>query len=48
MLDFLGDLNGKRPLVQITYRHLIAKSSTRCGGQVFGTNSGLNGQFVVF
>ncbi len=34
--------------IQITCRHLIAKSGALCGGQDYGTNSGLNGQFVVF
>ncbi len=54
---FLGDLNGKVLLAQIsskryfaaqiTYRHLIAKPGACCGGQDFGTDFGLNGQFVV-
>ena len=34
--------------LQITDRHLIAKSGAPCSGQDFGINSGLNGQFVVF
>ncbi len=55
--EFSGDLNDKYRLLilskryftlQITYRHLIAKSGTLWGGQDFGTISGLNGQFVVF
>ena len=35
-------------VLQITCGHLIAKSGVRCGGQDFGTNSGLSGQFVIF
>ncbi len=53
---FLGDLNDEIPLAQkqAVLRHsnhlrqLFAKSSAPCGGQDFNTNSGLNGQFVVF
>ncbi len=34
--------------IQITFRHPIAKSGTGSGGQDFGTNSGLNGEFLIF